>query len=121
MLPPVRKIPRTLCRLVEDADLQAAKDLFGADLDLDKLQPKNAKDFEDLARALAAKYLHPHGRRCGLHVQEGGRCSWRMLGWLLIDGMQMLLGTCLVASQKEPCKCHHQGMANGMIQLGTVR
>ena len=55
---------------MEDADLQAAKDLFGADLDLDKMQPKSAKDFEDLARALAAKYLHPHGRRCGLHVPE---------------------------------------------------
>ena len=50
-------------RLVEEADLQAAKDLFGADLDLDTLQPKSAKDFEDLARALAAKYLTPHARR----------------------------------------------------------
>ncbi|KAK9831396.1 hypothetical protein WJX81_000730 [Elliptochloris bilobata] len=49
-------------KLVEEADLQAAMDLFGADLDLDKMQPRSAKDFEDLARALAAKYLHPHGR-----------------------------------------------------------
>lgn len=50
--------------MVEEADLQAAKELFGEDLDLDKMQPKSAKDFEDLARALAAKYLQPHGRRC---------------------------------------------------------
>ena len=48
---------------MEAADLQAAKDLFGADLDLDKMQPKSAKDFEDLARAVVAKYLQPHGRR----------------------------------------------------------
>ena len=59
-------------RLVEDADLQAAKDLFGDYLDLDKMQPKSAKDFEDLARALATKYLHPHSRRCGVSRQSAG-------------------------------------------------
>ena len=85
-----KKPSRNPCRLVEDADLQAAKDLFGADLDLDKMQPKSAKDFEDLARALAAKYLHPHGRRCGLHVLgRGGRCIRRMPGWLRIVGLRM--------------------------------
>lgn len=81
---------RTPRRLVEDADLQAAKDLFGADLDLDKMQPKSAKDFEDLARALAAKYLHPHSRRCGFaFVGERGGASGACLA-----GCVWMVGKC---------------------------
>ena len=95
---------RTLRRLVEDADLQAAKDLFGADLDLDRMQPKSAKDFEDLARALVAKYLHPHSRRCGLHVRRmeksHGACLAVCAVMPCVATRQVPIGTCLVDCQK---------------------
>jgi hypothetical protein len=49
-------------RLVEEADLASAQDLFGSNVDLDKLQPKTAKDFEDFAAALVGKYMLPHSK-----------------------------------------------------------
>ena len=51
-----------LCnRLVEEADFRAAQELFGGQ-DLDKMQPKSAKDFEDFAATLAHKYVLGHSR-----------------------------------------------------------
>jgi len=47
---------------VEDADLAAAQDLFGAKIDLDAAQPKSAKEFEDFGSALVQKYLIPHSK-----------------------------------------------------------
>jgi hypothetical protein len=47
---------------VEAADLAAAEDLFGSHIDLDAMQPKSAKDFEDFAAALAQKHLAPHAK-----------------------------------------------------------
>ena len=51
-----------LIRLVEAADLAAAQDLFGSSIDLDAMQPKSAKDFEDFAAALAQKHFAPHAK-----------------------------------------------------------
>lgn len=51
-----------LDRLVEEADLAAAQDLFGATIDLDASQPKSAKEFEDFGSALVQKYLIPHSK-----------------------------------------------------------
>ena len=48
-------------RLVEEADFRAAQELFGGQ-DLDKMQPKSAKDFEDYAAALVHKYVAAHSR-----------------------------------------------------------
>ena len=48
-------------RLVEDADFRAAQELFGGQ-DLDKMQPKSAKDFEDFAATLAHKYVLGHAK-----------------------------------------------------------
>ena len=48
-------------RLVEEADFRAAQELFGGQ-DLDKMQPKSAKDFEDFAVTLAHKYVLAHSR-----------------------------------------------------------
>lgn len=53
------------CRLQEQADLNSAKELFGAEaptIDLDIFVPKSAKDFEELGRAVAGKFLLPHER-----------------------------------------------------------
>ena len=51
-----------LCvRLVEDADFRAAQELFGGQ-DLDKMQLKSAKDFEDFAATLVHKYVEAHSR-----------------------------------------------------------
>jgi len=51
-----------LCnRLVEEADFRAAQELFGGQ-DLDKMQLKSAKDFEDFAANLAHKYVLVHSR-----------------------------------------------------------
>ena len=47
---------------MEAADLAAAEDLFGSNIDLDAMQPRSAKEFEDFAAALAAKYLSPHAK-----------------------------------------------------------
>lgn len=49
-------------RLVEEADFAAAQELFGANIDLDAMQPKSAKDFDDFATALVNKYLAPHAK-----------------------------------------------------------
>jgi translation initiation factor 3 subunit J len=49
-------------KLVEDADYEATMDLFGKSIDLETFVPKSAKDFEDLGKALAAKYLLPHSK-----------------------------------------------------------
>ena len=49
-------------KLVEDADYQATMELFGKEIDLDTFTPKSVKDFEDLGKAVAAKYLLPHAR-----------------------------------------------------------
>ena len=48
-------------RLVEEADFRAAQELFGGQ-DLDKMQPKSAKDFQDFAGALAHKYVLAHSK-----------------------------------------------------------
>lgn len=47
---------------MEAADLAAAQDLFGSSIDLDAMQPKSAKDFEDFAAALAQNHLAPHAK-----------------------------------------------------------
>ena len=49
-------------KLVEEADLKAAIELFGSEEDfkdfkLDEFQPKNAKDFEKLATASVKKHF----------------------------------------------------------------
>ena len=50
-----------LRRLVEQSDLNAAKDLFGeVQIPLDDFTPKTAKDFEDFGRQLVAKYVLLH-------------------------------------------------------------
>ena len=46
---------------MEDADFRAAQELFGGQ-DLDKMQPKSAKDFEDFAATLAHKYVLGHAK-----------------------------------------------------------
>ena len=46
---------------MEEADFRAAQELFGGQ-DLDKMQPKSAKDFEDFAVTLAHKYVLGHSR-----------------------------------------------------------
>ena len=57
-----------LCnRLVEEADFRAAQELFGGQ-DLDKMQLKSAKDFEDFAANLAHKYVLVHSR--SLHYKS---------------------------------------------------
>jgi translation initiation factor 3 subunit J len=58
-------LPHGNRRLVEEADFRAAQELFGTaeqDVRLDDFAPKTAKDFEDFARAVAAKYLAPHSK-----------------------------------------------------------
>ena len=52
-------------KLVEEADLKAAIELFGSEEDfkdfkLDEFQPKNAKDFEKLATASVKKHFYEH-------------------------------------------------------------
>lgn len=49
-------------RLIEESDYAATMELFGdvANIDLDGMLPKSAKDFELFAEGLAAKYLMPH-------------------------------------------------------------
>mmetsp|Transcript_45642 Transcript_45642/g.116800 ORF Transcript_45642/g.116800 Transcript_45642/m.116800 type:complete len:224 (+) Transcript_45642:175-846(+) len=47
-------------RLVEEADFAAVQDLFGTDKGLETFIPKTAKDFEQLARMVAHKFLLPH-------------------------------------------------------------
>jgi len=53
-------------RLVEEADLQNAKELFGGvskgASQLDAFQPKSLKDHEELARMVAEQYLLPHSK-----------------------------------------------------------
>jgi len=49
-------------RLVEDADYEATMDLFGKSINLETFVPKSAKDFDDLGKAVAAKYLLPHSK-----------------------------------------------------------
>ncbi len=54
--------PSTI-RLIEEADLKAAKELFGgadAGVDLDGFLPKSVKDFEDYAQTLASRYVLTH-------------------------------------------------------------
>ena len=48
-------------RLVEEADFRAAQELFGGQ-DLDKMQLRSAKDFEDFAANLVHKYVTVHSR-----------------------------------------------------------
>lgn len=50
-------------RLVEEADLAAAKDLFGGGdggINLDLFLPKSVKDFDDFAATLVNRYVLPH-------------------------------------------------------------
>ncbi|KAL3150761.1 hypothetical protein ABBQ32_000535 [Trebouxia sp. C0010 RCD-2024] len=54
-------------RLVEEADLQSAKELFGSaggpsTSALDSFEPKSLKDHEELARMVAQQYLLPHSK-----------------------------------------------------------
>lgn len=54
-------------RLVEEADLQSAKELFGSArgataLALDTFEPKSLKDHEELARQVTQQYLLPHSK-----------------------------------------------------------
>lgn len=50
-------------RLVEDADLRAAQELFGGeDIDLESFAPKSAKDFEQLGRFVSIKFFNPHAK-----------------------------------------------------------
>ncbi|KFM28088.1 Eukaryotic translation initiation factor 3 subunit J [Auxenochlorella protothecoides] len=49
-----------LQRLVEESDYQNAMELFGTVRDLDGFVPKSAKDFEEYAASIVAKYLLPH-------------------------------------------------------------
>lgn len=54
-------------RLVEEADLQSAKELFGSArgasaLALDSFEPKSLKDHEELARQIVQQYLLPHSK-----------------------------------------------------------
>ena len=50
-------------KLVEEADLRAARELFGGEeeLKLDEFVPKGKGDFEKLGSAIAHKYLAKHG------------------------------------------------------------
>ena len=73
------QLMQRLHRLVEDADLRAAEDLFGATVDLNTFEPKSAKDFEEYAKALVANYIRPQVSRSvfalfgcqNLHDSEG--------------------------------------------------
>lgn len=48
-------------RLVEEADLRAARELFGGgDVELETFEPKGKGDFEKLGSAVAHKYLSRH-------------------------------------------------------------
>lgn len=52
-------------RLQEESDLEAAKAAFGLgvdDIDLDSLEPKSQKEFEDYGRILSAKYITQHSK-----------------------------------------------------------
>eukprot|EP00887_Chlorella_sp_A99_P004207 scaffold15.g4207.t1 len=49
-------------RLIEEADYKATLELFAGDRDLDSFLPKSARDFEELAALVAAKYVLPHAR-----------------------------------------------------------
>ena len=51
----------TFCRLQEQSDLNAFKDLMGSeDVDLATFEPKSAKDFDNLARTLVNKHILPY-------------------------------------------------------------
>jgi translation initiation factor 3 subunit J len=62
-----------IARLVEQADLAAAKELFGemGGLNLDSFLPKSLKDFEDYAAKLASKYVLCH--KDSKHYKVRGR------------------------------------------------
>ena len=54
-------------RLIEESDLQNAKELFGnarasSASALDSFEPKSLKDHEELARLIAQQYLLPHSK-----------------------------------------------------------
>lgn len=63
-------------RLIEEADYAATQELFGATVDLDAMLPKSAKDFEQFAEALVAKYLLAHCKspHYKLLVKQVRRC-----------------------------------------------
>jgi translation initiation factor 3 subunit J len=51
--------------LQEESDLEAARAAFGLgvdDVDIDSLQPKSQKEFEDYGRILSAKYITQHSK-----------------------------------------------------------
>jgi len=51
------------CRLVEQSDFMAAKELFGdakPGLNLDAFLPKSVKDFEEYAQTIANRYILAH-------------------------------------------------------------
>jgi len=56
-----------ISRLIEESDLQNAKELFGnarasSASALDSFEPKSLKDHEELARLIAQQYLLPHSK-----------------------------------------------------------
>ena len=46
-------------------------ELFGKDIDIDGMVPKSAKDFEDLGKAVAAKYFLGHSALNSAHYKAG--------------------------------------------------
>lgn len=60
---PLHNVCNGLYRLQEQSDLNAFKDLLGNDdVDLDTFEPKTQKDFDNLARTVANKYLLPYDK-----------------------------------------------------------
>ena len=80
---------------MEEADFRAAQELFGGQ-DLDKMQPKSAKDFEDFAAALVHKYVAAHSRsihyktlvkalfKVGMHPKHASRATLTKVPGMLL-------------------------------------
>lgn len=66
-------------RLVEEADYKATMELFGeGGRDLETFIPKSTKDFEELGRMLAAKYLVPHAKGHAAQYKAGLKALMRV-------------------------------------------
>ena len=86
-------------RLVEEADFRAAQELFGGQ-DLDKMQPKSAKDFEDYAAALVHKYVAAHSR--SPHYKTLVKALLKVGSMRLKPHVAQRLNTCCRA---QDCSC----------------
>lgn len=77
------------CRLVEQADLAAAKELFGdtPGINLDLYLPKSVKDFEEYATAIVNKYVacHKDNRNFKVRQHTGGLATWGACPMGLVD------------------------------------